>query len=144
DRCDLALAAGDVAELVDAFDGDERRVHVHREELQIGEAPAFGDEGEVDAFLLAIGRDGVGRRRFADAPRVLGDSFHRARTGEARELCGLRANHDGALRDEVHKYYVLSTEFRRRAAGGCLLRPARARATRGAWPRRAGDPDRRG
>src|SRR5262249_14250963 len=102
ERRDLALAAGDVAELVDAFDGDQRRVHVHREELEIGEAPTLGDEREVDALLLAVRRDAIGRRRLADAPRVLGDLLHRGGAGEPRELLCLRGAHRGALDDEVH------------------------------------------
>jgi hypothetical protein len=56
DRRDLGLPPGEIAELVDALDGDQGRVHVHREQLEVGEAASF-DEGVIDTPGLAPRRN---------------------------------------------------------------------------------------
>ena len=48
DRSDLRLASGEVGDLVDALDGDERGIHVQREHPEIREAAALRDEPPVE------------------------------------------------------------------------------------------------
>ena len=48
-RGDLRLDAAQVGDLVDAFDRDQRRVHIHRHQPHALEALVVGHETEVDA-----------------------------------------------------------------------------------------------
>ena len=54
DRRDLRLDALQLGHFVDALDGDEGRVHVHRHQAEVGEPARNGDEGEVELRLGAV------------------------------------------------------------------------------------------
>ena len=49
DRGDLGFQPVHVCDLVDAFDGDQRRIHVGDDQPVVGETRAVGDARDVDA-----------------------------------------------------------------------------------------------
>ncbi|MDW8468445.1 MAG: hypothetical protein RML56_04955 [Burkholderiales bacterium] len=51
----FSLMPSEVAHLVDAFDRDERGVHVHRDESEIGKLPIVRHPGEIERVLGAVG-----------------------------------------------------------------------------------------
>ncbi len=75
DRRDLRLHAADVGDLVDAFDGDEGRVHVHRHQAEVRELARLGDEGEVELGVGAVFGDAVLGLVVVQAEGVLADFF---------------------------------------------------------------------
>ena len=70
DGGDFGLAAGEVGQLVDAFDGDEGRIHVEGDQSEIGQLAAGFDEGPVEGF--AFDEAARGRRRRGRGQRCAG------------------------------------------------------------------------
>ncbi len=76
DRRDLSLDAHHVGDLVDAFDGDQGRIHVHRQQAHPVEALPERDERAIQLRLRAVRGDFAriaGRR---ESERLIGTARH--------------------------------------------------------------------
>ncbi len=102
---DLFLLAGEVGQLVDALDGDQRRIHVEADQAEIGELLAGLGEGPVE--LLGFDE----RDQRIEFGRAAGffeaDDLRRARLDGGGAGCGNDAfkqegGQGAALDDEVH------------------------------------------
>src|SRR5258708_1485302 len=101
DGCDLGSLACQIAQLVDALDGDQRRVHVHPEQLHTGEAPPLRDPCMVALARLAPVFDG---RRQLDLPQAIGvlaEPVNRTGLNGRGELLRLLRRESRALYDKV-------------------------------------------
>lgn len=54
DGRDLGLEAAEVGDLIDALDGDQGRVHVHRHQAEVGQGAAVRHDGPVDGARAAV------------------------------------------------------------------------------------------
>src|SRR5690606_18550207 len=91
-----------VAELVDALDGNERGIHVHRHEPEIGEAPALGHPGVIELARLAPLGDHVVLRRAGEANGAVRNPLYLRRSGKPGELVDIALLQPRALDHEVH------------------------------------------
>jgi hypothetical protein len=66
----LLADAVNVRKLVDALDGDQRRVHVHREQAEIRKPRLAGNKREVKPAIVAIARNRQMALRAAQAHRA--------------------------------------------------------------------------
>ena len=57
DGRDLRLQADQIGQFVDGLDGDQRRIHVHHQQLEIRQPPRFGHKREIELRALAKRRD---------------------------------------------------------------------------------------
>ena len=100
----LGLAPREVGDLVDALDADERGIHVHREQAEVGEARALAHEAEVQAGLPAVVANGFagGGVGVGDAERACRDPLDRLAPGERVQRLQVRGGDFLALDDQVH------------------------------------------
>ena len=105
DRRDLGLQPAEVRDFVDAFDRDERRIHVHREEPEVGETLAGFDERIVERVRVAIDVEirPLGRVGADDAQRVRVDGRRASAARQRGERFAVGfGERVGALDDEIH------------------------------------------
>ena len=101
---DLRLDAEQVGDLVDALDRDQRRVHVHRDDADVGEPPGMGDERAVNVTRSRSVVESLARTRAAQPECGCRGGFDRLDARGLREQCDctrVRQRSGRALDDEV-------------------------------------------
>ena len=104
DACHRRLDAEHVGDLVDAFDRDQRRVHVHRHHAHVREAQVAGDEGMVDAVRRRDLGDAVAILRIAKPERrraAIADRRDRARPRRHGDFARDSERRRRTLHDEI-------------------------------------------
>ena len=99
----LRLEMIHVGDFIDAFDGDQRGIHVHHHQAEVTQVPVRINKAVIELMLPAIHRDGIVRFCIAQAEgvrRSLLDAGSVRQFGKLVEACG--RDIVGGLDDEVH------------------------------------------
>jgi hypothetical protein len=103
----LRLQALHVGDFIDALDRDQRRIHVHRQQLELGQLAAGRHEGIVEPGRQAGGVDGLPERLgmvdAAAAPGMRTDRFDARGAGQGGNPFDVGGSGSEALQYQVHE-----------------------------------------